>query len=117
MSDVRPEVRNTAVRTLFLVVSSQGGRLSADAWEEVVWQLLFPLLRSVHHMAATSSREEVKYMPFKLETSGPEDSFIKIHQLLGTFSMDWSHLRPALSKIPHSAPLYFCRVKWRSWAR
>jgi hypothetical protein len=59
MSDERPEVRNTAVRTLFLVVSSQGSRLSEEAWEEVLWQLLFPLLRSVHHMAATSSREEV----------------------------------------------------------
>lgn len=63
MSDVRPEVRNTAVRTLFLVVSSQGSRLSDAAWEEVMWQLLYPLLRSVHHMAATSSREEVK--PFQ----------------------------------------------------
>ena len=59
MSDERPEVRNTAVRTLFLVVSSQGSRLSDAAWEEVLWQLLYPLLRSVHHMAATSSREEV----------------------------------------------------------
>ena len=61
MSDVRPEVRNTAVRTLFLVVSSQGSRLSDEAWEEVMWQLLYPLLRSVHHMAATSSREEVTH--------------------------------------------------------
>lgn len=61
MSDERPEVRNTAVRTLFLVVSSQGSRLSDMAWEEVAWQLLFPLLRSVHHMAATSSREEVMF--------------------------------------------------------
>ena len=59
MSDERPEVRNTAVRTLFLVVSSQGSKLSEVAWEEVLWQLLFPLLRTVHHMAATSSREEV----------------------------------------------------------
>ena len=60
MSDERPEVRNTAVRTLFLVVSSQGSKLSEEAWEEVLWQLLFPLLRTVHHMAATSSREEVR---------------------------------------------------------
>ena len=57
-TDVRPEVRNCAVRTLFLVVVGQGARLSPPVWEEVLWQLVFPLLRSVHHMAATSSREE-----------------------------------------------------------
>lgn len=57
---MRPEVRNSAVRTLFLVVVSQGGRLTKPAWEEVLWELVFPLLRAVYHMAATSSREEVR---------------------------------------------------------
>ena len=57
--DVRPEVRNSAARTLFAVVAGQGGRMSAPAWEECLWQMLFPLLRSVHHLAATSSKEEV----------------------------------------------------------
>ena len=58
-TDARPEVRNSGVRTLFSVVASQGGRLSGRAWEECLWQMLFPLLRSVHHTAATASREEV----------------------------------------------------------
>ena len=58
--DVRPEVRNSAARTLFAVVAGQGGRMSALAWEECLWQMLFPLLRSVHHLAATSSKEEVR---------------------------------------------------------
>ena len=58
--DARPEVRNSAVRTLFAVVVSQGGRLGGAAWDECLWQMLFPLLRSVHHMAATSSREEAR---------------------------------------------------------
>ena len=62
-TDVRPEVRNCAVRTLFLVVVGQGARLSAPVWEEVLWQLVFPMLRSVHHMAATSSREEASPEP------------------------------------------------------
>ncbi len=57
--DVRPEVRNSAVRTLFAVVAGQGGRMSSATWEECLWQMLFPLLRSVHHLAATSSKEEV----------------------------------------------------------
>jgi hypothetical protein len=34
--------------------------MSAPAWEECLWQMLFPLLRSVHHLAATSSKEEVR---------------------------------------------------------
>lgn len=59
--DVRPEVRNSAVRTLFAVVAGQGGRMSSATWEECLWQMLFPLLRSVHHLAATSSKEEVRY--------------------------------------------------------
>ena len=61
--DVRPEVRNSAARTLFAVVAGQGGRMSAPAWEECLWQMLFPLLRSVHHLAATSSKEEVRTRP------------------------------------------------------
>ena len=46
------------MRTLFAVVAGQGGRMSGRAWEETLWRMLFPLLRSVHHTAATASREE-----------------------------------------------------------
>ena len=59
-TDSRPEVRNSGVRTLFACVVSQGARLSGAAWDECLWEQLFPLLRSVHHMAATSSREQVR---------------------------------------------------------
>ena len=41
------------------MVAGQGGRMSSATWEECLWQMLFPLLRSVHHLAATSSKEEV----------------------------------------------------------
>ena len=58
-TDTRPEVRNTGVRTLFSVVISQGSHLSPAAWDEALWEILFPLLQSVHQMAATSSRTEV----------------------------------------------------------
>lgn len=57
-SDSRPEVRNSAVRTLFAVISSTGGRMQPDAWETCLWGLLFPLLGQTFHMAATSSRDE-----------------------------------------------------------
>ena len=58
-TDNRSEVRNCAVRTLFAVVVSQGNRMSSELWDECLWEILFPLLRSVHHMSVTSSREEV----------------------------------------------------------
>ena len=53
-------MRNTGVRTLFSVVISQGGRFSEAAWDEALWEILFPLLQNVHQMAATSSKAEVR---------------------------------------------------------
>ena len=58
-TDGRPEVRNSGVRTLFSVVVSHGGSLSAEQWQHCWGSMLFPLLRDVHHMSTTSSREEV----------------------------------------------------------
>ncbi len=55
----RPEVRNSGTRTLFSIVHSAGPRLTPAVWERVVWGMLHPLVCTVHHMAATSSREEV----------------------------------------------------------
>ena len=52
-------MRNTGVRTLFSVVISQGGRFSEAAWDEALWDILFPLVQSIHQMAATSSKAEV----------------------------------------------------------
>ena len=58
-TDGRPEVRNSGVRTLFSVVVSHGGALSPEQWRHCWWSMLFPLLRTVHHMSTTSSQEEV----------------------------------------------------------
>jgi hypothetical protein len=56
---VRPEVRNSGVRTLFAVVVNQGPRLSRALWEQCLWEMLFPLLRHAYLMSATASRDEV----------------------------------------------------------
>ena len=58
-TDGRPEVRNSGVRTLYSVVVSHGAHLSREQWQHCWWSMLFPLLRTVHHMSTTSSREEV----------------------------------------------------------
>ncbi len=58
--DVRPEVRNSGVRTLFAVVVNQGPRLSRALWEQCLWEMLFPLLSHAYLMSATASRDEVR---------------------------------------------------------
>lgn len=58
--DVRPEVRNSGVRTLFAVVVNQGPRLSRTLWEQCLWEMLFPLLNHAYLMSATASRDEVR---------------------------------------------------------
>ena len=63
-TDIRPEVRNSGVRTLYSVVVSHGAKLSEAQWRQCFWDILFPLLRTVHHMSVTSSREEAStYAP------------------------------------------------------
>ena len=57
--DLRPEVRNSGVRTLFAVIVNQGPRLSPELWERCLWEMLFPLLRHAYRMSANSDKEEV----------------------------------------------------------
>ncbi|KAF3786151.1 MON2-like protein [Nymphaea thermarum] len=57
-TDERPEVRNSAIRTLFQTLSSHGQKLSRSMWEDCLWNYVFPILNSVACLAASSSRDE-----------------------------------------------------------
>ncbi|KAJ3006215.1 UNVERIFIED_CONTAM: hypothetical protein HDU68_004209, partial [Siphonaria sp. JEL0065] len=46
-SDLRPEVRNSANQTIFKTIGINGKRLTLDAWDECIWNILFPLLERV----------------------------------------------------------------------
>ncbi|KAI9326255.1 hypothetical protein BDR26DRAFT_145791 [Obelidium mucronatum] len=46
-SDWRPEVRNSANQTIFKTIGINGKRLTLDAWDECIWNILFPLLERV----------------------------------------------------------------------
>ncbi|KAI9336199.1 hypothetical protein DFJ73DRAFT_850653 [Zopfochytrium polystomum] len=46
-SDPRPDVRISANQTLFRTISTNGRRLTLDAWGECIWNVLFPLLERV----------------------------------------------------------------------
>ncbi|RKO89543.1 hypothetical protein BDK51DRAFT_35408, partial [Blyttiomyces helicus] len=67
-SDARPEVRNSANQTLFRTLGMNGSRLTLDAWEECIWNVLFPLLERVK---VSSERAEiiVKLVPGSPATS------------------------------------------------
>lgn len=57
-SDERPEVRNSAIRTLFQTLGSHGQKISESMWEYCLWTYVLPLLERVSHLAATSSSDE-----------------------------------------------------------
>ncbi|KAJ3092623.1 hypothetical protein HK102_005115 [Quaeritorhiza haematococci] len=55
-SDPRPEVRNSANQTLFRTIGMNGQRLTLEAWDECIWNVLFPLLERVK---VSSDRVEI----------------------------------------------------------
>ncbi|TQD92076.1 hypothetical protein C1H46_022308 [Malus baccata] len=57
-ADERPEVRNSAIRTLFQTLGSHGQKLSKSMWEDCLWNYIFPTLDRASHMAETSSKDE-----------------------------------------------------------
>ncbi|KAI8802671.1 hypothetical protein BJ742DRAFT_743548 [Cladochytrium replicatum] len=46
-SDPRSEVRNSANQTLFRTIGINGKLLTLEAWDEFIWNILFPLLERV----------------------------------------------------------------------
>lgn len=54
----RPEVRNSAVRTLFLAIGSHASRFSLEAWQFCLWEVMFSLVKYTYEMSSTSSCEE-----------------------------------------------------------
>ncbi|OAY78947.1 Protein MON [Ananas comosus] len=76
-ADERPEVRNSAIRTLFQILGSHGQKISRIMWEDCLWQYVFPILERVSHLAATSSRDE--WQGKELGTRGGKAVHMLIH--------------------------------------
>ncbi|KAJ3140096.1 hypothetical protein HK100_010473 [Physocladia obscura] len=66
-SDLRPEVRNTANQTIFKTISINGKRLSLDAWDECIWNILFPLLEKVK--ISSEQAEHIQHIPTSVSGS------------------------------------------------
>ncbi|KAK3200540.1 hypothetical protein Dsin_023955 [Dipteronia sinensis] len=86
-ADERPEVRNSAVRTLFQTLGSHGHKLSKCMWEDCLWNYIFPTLERASHMAATSSKDESQGK--ELGTSGGKAVHMLIHHSRNTVQKQW----------------------------
>lgn len=86
-ADERPEVRNSAVRTLFQILSSHGQKLSKKMWEDCLWNYVFPTLDRASHKAATSSKDE--WQGKELGTRGGKAVHMLIHHSRNTAQKQW----------------------------
>lgn len=85
--DERPEVRNSAVRTLFQILGSHGQKLSKTMWEDCLWNYVFPMLDSASHKVATSSKDE--WHGKELGTRGGKAVHMLIHHSRNTAQKQW----------------------------
>ncbi|XP_021742311.1 protein MON2 homolog [Chenopodium quinoa] len=86
-ADERPEVRNSAIRTLFQTLGTHGQKLSMSMWEDCLWNYVFPSLDRASHMAATSSRDE--WHGKELGTQGGKAVHMLIHHSRNTAQKQW----------------------------
>ncbi|KAH7661512.1 Protein Mon2-like protein [Dioscorea alata] len=86
-ADERPEVRNSAIRTLFQTLGSHGQKLSKSMWEDCLWGYVFPILDRVTHLAATSSKDE--WQGKELGTRGGKAVHMLIHHSRNTAQKQW----------------------------
>ncbi|XP_059291369.1 uncharacterized protein LOC132044850 isoform X2 [Lycium ferocissimum] len=86
-ADERPEVRNSAVRTLFQILGCHGQKLSKSMWEDCLWNYIFPTLDRSSHMAATSSKTE--WQGKELGTRGGKAVHMLIHHSRNTAQKQW----------------------------
>ncbi|XP_071711861.1 uncharacterized protein [Rutidosis leptorrhynchoides] len=86
-ADERPEVRNSAVRTLFQTLGSHGQKLSKSMWEDCLWKYVFTTLDRASHMAATSSK--VEWHGKELGVRGGKAVHMLIHHSRNTAQKQW----------------------------
>ncbi|KAH7372647.1 hypothetical protein KP509_17G014700 [Ceratopteris richardii] len=86
-TDERPEVRNTAIDTLFMSISRHGHKLSTSMLEYCLWNLVFPLIDTVRHLASTSSKDE--WYGRELGTQGGKPVHMLVHHSRNTAQKQW----------------------------
>ncbi|XXG73744.1 hypothetical protein AAC387_Pa07g2600 [Persea americana] len=117
--DERPEVRNSAIRTLFQTLGSHGQKLSSNMWEDCLWNYVFPILDNVTHLAATSSRDE--WQGKELGMRGGKAVHMLIHHSRNTAQKQWDEtlvlVLGGIARILRSFFLIFRSLNnfWAGW--
>ncbi|KAE9589615.1 putative mon2, dimerization and cyclophilin-binding domain, guanine nucleotide exchange factor [Lupinus albus] len=118
-ADERPEVRNSAVRTLFQTLGTHGQKLSKCMWENCLRNYVFPTLDRASHMAATSSKDE--WHGKELGTQQGKAVHMLIHHSRNTAQKQWDEtLVLVLGGIARILRLFFPFFKslcnfWSGW--
>ncbi|XVF57298.1 hypothetical protein PTKIN_Ptkin06aG0194000 [Pterospermum kingtungense] len=118
-ADERPEVRNSAIRTLFQILGGHGQKLSKSMWEDCLWNFIFPTLDRASHMAATSSKDE--WQGKELGIRGGKAVHMLIHHSRNTAQKQWDEtLVLVLSGIARLLRSFFPFIRtlnnfWSGW--
>ncbi|KAJ3218494.1 hypothetical protein HDU67_005296 [Dinochytrium kinnereticum] len=92
-SDSRPEVRNSANQSLFRTIGMNGRKLTLEAWDECIWNVLFPLLERVK-----VSSERVELM-IRLQNAGEtpvketRNNSMSFHHSRNTAAKQWDETK------------------------
>ncbi|KAK9766990.1 Endocytosis and vacuole integrity protein, variant 2 [Basidiobolus ranarum] len=84
-TDLRPEVRNGAIQTLFRTIGINGGLLKPMNWKLCIWKVIFPLIDSVKQTAF----EAIAAWRALKEVQDDSKSFMMVHHSRGTIDKQW----------------------------
>ncbi|KAI9004470.1 hypothetical protein DFJ74DRAFT_693511 [Hyaloraphidium curvatum] len=95
-TDPRPEVRHAANQTLFRTVTLQGGKLTEEVWDNVLWNVLFPLLERVRIVGDKVAQAADRAAVDKVGQEGAPrlaSSGFVLHHSRNTVAKQWDETR------------------------
>ncbi|KAF9191924.1 hypothetical protein BGZ51_006482 [Haplosporangium sp. Z 767] len=84
-SDMRPEVRNSAIQTLLRTIQINATSLDMKAWRQCVWKILLPLLDEIQIASCKKVEELPEPIPtgaFVMRNDSPSKQWDETHVLL-----------------------------------
>eukprot|EP00002_Diphylleia_rotans_P035993 TRINITY_DN7895_c0_g1_i2.p1 TRINITY_DN7895_c0_g1~~TRINITY_DN7895_c0_g1_i2.p1 ORF type:complete len:1408 (+),score=287.78 TRINITY_DN7895_c0_g1_i2:47-4270(+) len=89
--DHRPEVRNSALRTLFTSLATDGSSFTTSMWEDVIWKVLFPTVSTIDDEAIKSAKEQ----PSEPNKEHGKGVVIIVHHSRNTAQKQWDETKVA----------------------